>query len=654
MPFFASNNSNANNMDNVDNMNIQAILQKHWGYSSFRPLQEDIIHSVLSGRDTLALLPTGGGKSICFQVPAMAKEGICIVITPLIALMKDQVENLQTRGIPAATIYTGMHLREIELILANAIKGNLKFLYISPERLKNELLQNSVKQMKVSLLAVDEAHCISQWGYDFRPPYLEIADFRFFLPENTPVLALTATATENVVEDIQLRLQFKEQNVFKKSYFRDNLTYYVFKEENKLKRLLQIITRTPGTGIVYVRNRRKTKEIAQFLQKNRISADYYHAGLEMDVREEKQTNWKSNKTRVIVATNAFGMGIDKPDVRFVVHLDIPDSLEAYFQEAGRGGRDEKRAYAILLYEAVDISDLQRNFETSFPPPDTISTIYQALCVFLQIPMGNGKGISFNFNMLQFSNEYKFSSVTVFNSLKFLERAGFFSLSEDFKETSKVYIPVTREELYRFQIANEQYDDFIKLLLRSYTGLFSAFTSIQEKELAKRAKVSEETIVLILRHLNKVKVLIYQEKTGNPTIHFLQNRIETKHLFLSEEVYDKRKQIAMQRLEKTKNYVEQSIKCRSRVLLDYFGEKQSHPCGKCDACLRRNKRELTDEEFNKLREQIIHLLNQQDMTIDALVETLQYPEQKIIYAVRWLMDNGEIYKTMDVLSLKSTR
>jgi ATP-dependent DNA helicase RecQ len=622
-------------------MDIHAILQKHWGYDSFRPLQEDIIHSVLEGRDTLALLPTGGGKSICFQVPALMKEGICLVITPLIALMKDQVENLQTRGIAAAAIYTGLHFREIELILAHAIKGKIKFLYISPERLKNELLQNSVKQMNVSLLAVDEAHCISQWGYDFRPPYLEIAEFKEFLPENTPILALTATATENVVEDIQARLQFREPNVFKKSYFRDNLTYYVFKEENKQKRLLQIVTRTPGTGIVYVRNRRKTKEIAQLLQNNRISADYYHAGLEMDEREKKQTDWKSGKTSVIVATNAFGMGIDKADVRFVVHLDIPDSLEAYFQEAGRGGRDEKRAYAILLYEPLDILELQRNFDTSFPPPDVISTIYQALCVFLQIPMGNGEGISFDLDTQKFANEYKFSPITVFNSLKFLERAGFFTLSEDLKNTSKVYIPLTREELYRFQIANEQYDDFIKLLLRSYTGLFSAFTAIQEKDLAKRAKVSEENIVLILKKLNNAKVFIYQQKTENSSIHFLQNRIETKHFFLSEEVYEKRKQIAQQRLENTINYVGQSVKCRSRVLLEYFGEKQSARCGKCDICLRRNKLELTDEEFNGLREQILHLLNQQDLTVDALVETLRYPEQKIIQVARWLADNGEI-------------
>jgi len=632
-------------------MDIHAILQKYWGYESFRPAQEEIINSVLAGKDTLALLPTGGGKSICFQVPAMVKEGICLVITPLIALMKDQVENLQSRGIAAAAVYTGLHICEIELILANAIKGKIKFLYISPERLKNELLQNTVKQMNVSLLAVDEAHCISQWGYDFRPSYLEIADFKAFLPKNTPVLALTATATGRVIEDIQTQLQFKTQNVFKKSYFRENLTYYVFKEENKLKRLLQIINRTPGTGIVYVRSRKKTKEVAELLQRNKISSDYYHAGLDIQIREEKQNNWKSGRTRVIVATNAFGMGIDKPDVRFVVHLDIPDTIEAYFQEAGRGGRDEKQAYAVLLYEPVDILDLHRNFETSFPPLDTISTIYQALCVFLQIPMGNGEGVSFNFDTQKFVNEYKFSSIVVFNSLKFLERAGFFTLSEDLKNASKIYISVTREELYRFQIANEQYDDFIKLLLRSYTGLFTAFTSIQEKELANRAKLSEEAIILILQKLDNAKVLIYQQKTENPIIHFLQNRIETRYLFLSEEVYNKRKQIAVRQMENTINYVEQSLRCRSRILLEYFGEEQSNRCGKCDVCLRHNRNELTDEEFNGLRGQIIHLLRQQELTIDALVDTIHYPEQKILQVLRWMLDNDEVCKTVDVLKLK---
>ena len=629
-------------------MEIHAILEKYWKYSSFRPLQEDIIRSVLDENDTLALLPTGGGKSICFQVPALAKEGICIVISPLIALMKDQVENLVKRGVPAAAIYSGMHSREIELVLTDCIRGKLKFLYLSPERLKNDLLKNTAQQMRVNLLAVDESHCISQWGYDFRPPYLEIAAFRKLLPADVPVLALTATATPEVVKDIQERLDFKKENVFKKSFYRKNLTYYVFREESKLKRLLQIVTRTPGTGIVYVRNRRKTQEIADFLNKNGISADFYHAGLEMKDRERKQNRWMSGKVRIIVATNAFGMGIDKPDVRFVVHIDIPDNLEAYFQEAGRGGRDEKRAYAILLYESVDIKGLEESYQKSFPPIEKIRAVYEALCNYLQIPIGNGEGVSFDFDMYGFIREFKLNSMEAFSSISFFEKAGFISLTDAVNNSSKIYIPLSREELYRFQVANEKYDSFIKLLLRSYSGLFTVFTAVKETELAKRANTTVDVVTKVLKQLAARQVIIYQQQTDNPLLTFLQNRMDARHLPLSKQVYDDRKQIAKERLDTVIDYVTSASKCRSKMLLAYFGETKSVRCGKCDICLRRNKEELSEDEFQYLQKEVQMLLQNGITDVNALVEALHYPEHKIIQTVRWLLENEKINKNLNEL------
>jgi ATP-dependent DNA helicase RecQ len=635
-------------------MDIHAILEKYWKYSSFRPVQEDIIRSVLAGKDTLALLPTGGGKSVCFQVPAMAREGICIVISPLIALMKDQVENLLSKNIPAAAIYSGLHTREIELILRDCIREKIKFLYLAPERLKNELLKNSVQQMKVNLLAIDESHCISQWGYDFRPPYLEIASFREYLPDTVPVLALTATATEEVVKDIQLRLNFKEENVFRKSFYRENLTYFVFKEENKLNRLLQIVSRTPGSGIIYVRRRRKTKELAEFLQRNKISADFYHAGLTIKEREEKQNRWKTNKVKVIVATNAFGMGIDKPDVRFVVHTDIPDNVEAYFQEAGRGGRDEKQAYAILLYEENDIMTLHKNFEDAYPPLETIRNVYQALCNFFQIPMGNGEGASYDFDVYRFIKEYKFNPLIVYNSLAFIERAGFVSMTEAVNISSKIHIPLSREDLYRFQVENEKYDNFIKLLLRTYGGLLSLFVSVEEKQLSANSGIPLPVVIDVLKQLDSKQVIIYQPKTENPRLTFLQNRIESKHLSFSQQVYDDRKKTGQKRLETTVHYVTSCKKCRSQLLLEYFGEEQTIRCGKCDACLRQNREELKKKEFDLLQENILHLLQKEDLTTHELLQKLHYPEKKLIQVIRWLLDSKIIDIKNDKLCVRKKK
>jgi ATP-dependent DNA helicase RecQ len=637
-------------------MDIYAILKKYRNYSSFRPGQEDIIRSVLEGKDTLALLPTGGGKSICFQVPTLAKEGICIVISPLIALMKDQVENLLSKNIRAAAIYSGLHSREIELILRDCVKGKIKFLYLAPERLKNELLKNSIQQMNVNLLAIDESHCISQWGYDFRPPYLEIAAFRELLPKTVPVLALTATATKEVIIDIQQRLNFKAENVFRNSFYRENLTYYVFKENNKYNRLLQIASRTPGSGIVYVRSRRRTKELADFFNRNNISADLYHAGLTIKERGEKQNQWKTNKTRIIVATNAFGMGIDKPDVRFIVHMDIPDNLEAYFQEAGRGGRDGQRAYAILLYEDEDIINLNHHFESSYPPIETIRDIYNALCNFFQIPIGNGEGASFDFDTFRFVQEYKFNTLTAFNSLAFIERAGFISMTEAANVSSKIHIPASREDLYRFQVENKKYDDFIKLLLRSYGGLFSMFVSIEEKQLAANSGLSLSTVIDALKQLANRQVIIYQPKTENPRITFLQNRIESRYMFFSQQVYNDRKRVGKERMTAIINYVTHNTTCRSQFLLKYFGEEKTVCCEKCDVCLRWKREKFSRKEFEILQKDILLLLQNEDLAIDELREKLLQPqekekEQQLIMTIQWLLEHNIIKKNNEKLSMK---
>jgi ATP-dependent DNA helicase RecQ len=564
--------------------------------------------------------------------------------------MKDQVENLLSKKIPATAIYTGLHPREIELILRDCIHGKFKFLYLSPERLKNELLKNSVQQMNVNLLAVDESHCISQWGYDFRPPYLEIAAFRNLLPATVPLLALTATATENVIKDIQLRLNFKNENVFRKSFFRENLTYYVFKEENKYNRLLQISSRTPGTGIVYAQRRKQTKQIADFLNRNKISADFYHAGLTIKEREEKQNRWKTNKTRIIVATNAFGMGIDKPDVRFVVHFDIPDNLEAYFQEAGRAGRDEQRAYAILLYEEGDLLNLQRQFEESYPPMKEIQDVYHALCNFFQIPMGNGEGASFDFDVYSFIREYNFKPLTVFNSLVFMERAGFISMTEAGNNFSKVHIPLSREDLYRFQVENEKYDNFIKLLLRAYGGLFTTFVRIEEKRLAAHSGIPFAVIIDVLKQLANRQVIIYQAQTENPRITFLQDRIESKRLNFPVQIYEDRKIAGKKQMEAITAYV-RSDQCRSQLLLQYFGEKQTDSCGKCDACLRWKRENMSKKEFDALRKNILLLLQNEDLEINELQKKLEYPEeQQLITTIRWLLDHKIIGKNDEKLTL----
>ena len=479
---------------------IHEILEKYWGYRSFRPSQEEIINSVLNGTDALALLPTGGGKSICFQVPGLAMDGICVVVSPLIALMKDQVENLTKKGIKAIAITSAMHKREIDIALDNCVHGNVKFLYLSPERLETEIVKVRLQKMNVNLIAIDESHCISQWGYDFRPSYLKIELLREILPK-VPFLALTATATKEVVVDIQEKLRFKKKNVIQQSFERKNIAYILLNEEDKLARLLKIAQKVSGSGIVYVRNRKKTQDIANYLRSNKISADFYHAGLDSKTRDIKQSEWVNNKTRVIVCTNAFGMGIDKPDVRFVVHIDLPDSLEAYFQEAGRAGRDEQKAFAILLYNNGDKIELNRNVENSFPEMDAIRQTYQALANYYQIPSGSGLGTTFSFDISAFCDNYKLQAITVFNSLKFIEREGYILLSDAFFQAARLKLEVSRDDLYKFQISNPAFDVFIKLLLRNYAGLFDNFEKINEYDLAKKLKLKQNEVIkkLNLRH-----------------------------------------------------------------------------------------------------------------------------------------------------------
>lgn len=621
---------------------ILKILKKYWGYDAFRPLQEEIILSVLAGKDTLALLPTGGGKSICFQVPALAMDGFCLVISPLIALMKDQVENLKKKGIKAAAIYSGMSQHDIELTINNILFDHTyKFLYVSPERLKTEFFQANLNRMKISLIAVDEAHCISQWGYDFRPPYLEIAEIRPFFPE-IPVLALTATATPEVVKDIQKRLDFKKENLFQKSFRRENLIYYIVKEEDKLHRVLRIIERYPGTGIVYVRNRRKTKEIAEFLQKHHVTADYYHAGLDLSERERKQLSWMKGDIRVIVSTNAFGMGIDKPDVRFVIHLDIPDSLEAYFQEAGRGGRDEKPAIAVMLYDAHDVKELKQNFELSYPPLSVIKKIYHDMAQYYQISWGAGADSVFPFDPDLMAKQIQVKPVTLFNSISFLEKVGVLFLSDDAKKPSTIYMRLPTKEFGKFYALYPQMEEFLKLLLRSYNGLFTDHVKINEHEIAERLNTDLNSVVEYLEKLKILGVLEYTPRTNKPLLYFLQDRVDANHLYIDPIIYEQRKKMAEERLKAVLHFVSSASQCRSRLLLAYFGEKRSKSCGECDTCLRIHKEKLELVEFRAMEK--LYNLRKREWNYKDLFSKLSkdFPEEKVVIFLRWLVDNNKLH------------
>lgn len=620
------------------------ILTKYWGYAAFRPLQEEIIESVASGKDTLGLMPTGGGKSVTYQVYSLSKPGICLVITPLIALMKDQVENLNERGIKALAIYSGMSAQEIKIAMDHAAWGNYKFLYLSPERISTERFKERINQLDVNLIAVDEAHCISQWGYDFRPSYIKIAELRDLLPD-VPVLAVTATATAQVIDDIQEQLKFKTKNVLRTSYYRSNLIYLVRNEEDKVNYLVKAVQKAKGTGIVYVRSRKQTREISDLFKKNKISADYYHAGLSSKVRSERQENWKSGRCRVIVSTNAFGMGIDKADVRFVIHLETPDSVEAYFQEAGRGGRDGKTAYSVLLFNNSDKLKLQKNVAKSFPEPDVIRRIYEAICNFFQVAVGFGKDQIFEFSMGMFASKFSLQITEVYNSLKILQREGYLELTDELDNPSKVYFQVNRDDLYKFQVANSDFDGFVKLLLRSYTGLFTNYVSIDEQLLAKRANISHELVYQFLTRLRTQKVIDYIPQKKTPFIIFAKERIDSERIKISKENYEDRKRDYLNRIEAMIHYASSGHKCRSQLLLQYFGETESVRCGKCDVCMARNELNVSKYEFDNISEQIKKVMLEPRF-YEELLTRIDGNADNVVKIVRWLLENEKIVYRVD--------
>lgn len=623
---------------------FRAILTRYWGYSAFRPLQEEIIESIASGKDTLGLMPTGGGKSITFQVYSLSRPGICLVITPLISLMKDQVENLQKKGIRALAIHSGMTIQEVRLTLDSAVWGDYKFLYLSPERIATDRFRERLPQMNINLLVVDEAHCVSQWGYDFRPSYLRIRELRELLPDIT-VLAVTATATPQVVKDIQKQLVFKKENVLRTSFFRNNLSYLVREREDKLQYLLQSVQKAEGSGIIYVRSRKATREVTDFLKKNKIVSDYYHAGLPAAERSRKQEEWKQGKIKIIVATNAFGMGIDKPDVRFVIHLGPPDSPEAYFQEAGRAGRDGKKAYAVLIAAPSDELALKKRLEKAFPPIEMIKRVYSALGNFFQLAVGYGKDQIFDFNIADFAGSFNLPVSTVLNSLKILQREGYLELTEEMDNPSRVHFIVGRDDLYRFQVANASFDGFIKLLLRSYSGLFTNYVGIDEDLLAKRANVPVETVYRFLSLLNTNKVIHYIPRKKTPFIIFTRERLEPERMRISKENYADRKKDWAKRAEAMIWYMTGKLKCRSQVLLEYFGETESVRCGKCDICLAQNELGLNQLEFDNI-ERLLQESLHEPCFFEELIFKIDRNEDEIIQVVRWLIDSGKIVHRID--------
>ena len=634
----------------LSTLNAQ-LLKQYWGYDSFRGIQEEIINSISENKDTLGLMPTGGGKSITFQVPALAKDGLCLVITPLIALMKDQVQNLRKRGIKALSIYSGMSRQDIITTLENCIFGNYKFLYISPERLDTEIFRTKLRKMKVSMITVDESHCISQWGYDFRPAYLKIAEIRELLPD-VPVLALTATATPEVVKDIQARLHFRRENVFRMSFERSNLAYIVRKTDNKTGELLHILRSMPGSAIVSVRNRRRTKEITELLNNEDITADFYHAGLDDATKDIRQHRWQSGGSRVMVATNAFGMGIDKPDVRIVIHMDLPDSIEAYFQEAGRAGRDGQKAYAVILYAKADKTTLHKRIPDTFPEKEYIKDVYEHLQYYYQMAMGDGLDCVREFNIEDFCRKFKYFPVPVDSALKILTQAGYLEYTGEQDNTSRLLFTIQRDELYRLREMGDDMDKLIQTVLRSYTGVFTDYTYINEDSLAIRTGLTRRQIYEQLVHLAKLRIVSYIPRKKTPYIIYTRERIEAQLIHISPEIYEERKARYETRINAMLEYVTNDTLCRSRMLLDYFGEKNEHNCGQCDTCIGLRKQTATCQpDREELYEKIHEILSGAPQTPAGLLEQLPIEKELLTEALHRLLDEGKIIVVDGILQIK---
>jgi len=615
-------------------------LREYWGYPDFRGIQRDIIESISQGKDTLGLMPTGGGKSITFQVPALVMPGVCVVITPLIALMKDQVDHLRQKGIQAAAIYSGMSRREIITTLENCIFGGIKLLYVSPERLFSDIFKVKFKHMDVSFVTVDEAHCISQWGYDFRPSYLSIAEIRQLKPD-TAILALTATATPKVIDDIQERLGFKQKNVFRMSFERSNLAYIVRETMDKYTELIHILNAVSGSAIVYVRSRKHASDMAQFLTSENISATFYHAGLEPSIKNQRQNSWQQNEVRVIVATNAFGMGIDKPDVRLVLHIDCPDSIEAYFQEAGRAGRDGKKAYAVLLWNKGDRKKLNKRVVENFPEKDYIKEVYEDLAYYYQIGVGSGAGYSFVFEIDKFSRTFKHFPVQTHSALQILERAGYIHYEMEPEARARVMFKLGRNDLYRLDESSKFEDAMITALLRTYGGLFSNYVYIDEGLVAQEAGLTTQQVYVILKNLAQRNIIYFIPQRKTPFITYLQDRIDGEKVVLSKEIYEERKERFVKRINAMQAYASNNEVCRSRQLLIYFGEKRHKDCEQCDVCLDHESPEPSSEQTKNAREAILNLLKDGERHHITELHKLNLPNKGLDVALEYLIHEEEI-------------